>query len=247
MEETYNVKAIILNRKSFSEGDSRVIVYSRENGKLELTARGAKKIKSKSAGHLEPLNLSDIMVVRGRRYDYVGAAVSENCFSNIKNDLAKLAVAAQAVKIVDQAIRPGVVDEKIFELLEEYLEVLDTAKKDFFARGGSALGEKIFASFFVLKLLAELGHQPELSRCLSCVAKIQPGKNRFDLARGGLICGRCAKSGDSNQLAISDDGIKLLRLALKSDFKRLAKGKISKKLGQEAGGIVDKFLRYNFN
>src|SRR3989338_1050697 len=153
MEETYNVKAIILNRKSFSEGDSRVIVYSRENGKLELTARGAKKIKSKSAGHLEPLNLSDIMVVRGRRYDYVGAAVSENCFSNIKNDLAKLAVAAQAVKIVDQAIRPGVVDEKIFELLEEYLEVLDTAKKDFFARGGSALGEKIFASFFVLKLL----------------------------------------------------------------------------------------------
>lgn len=237
MEDTYNIKAIILNRKSFSECDSRVIVYARENGKLELTARGAKKIKSKLAGHLEPFNLVDIMVVRGRRHDYVGAAVSEKCYSNIKNDLAKLAAAGRAVKIIDKLIKPGVADEKVFELLKDYLEALDTVKTDF----------EIFAAFFILKLLADLGHQPELSRCLSCGSKIQPGRNRFDLARGGLVCGWCAKSGDANQLAVSDDGIKLLRLALKYDFKRLAKVKINKKLGGEVEKIINSFFKYSFN
>jgi len=237
MEETYNIKALVLNRKSLAECDSRVIVYSLENGKLELTARGAKKVKSKSAGHLEPLNLANIMVVRGRRHDYVGSAVSEKCFSNIKNDLAKLTAAAQAVKIVDQVVKPGVVDGKIFELLKDYFEVLDKPKID----------SEVFAAFFILKLLAELGHQPELAICLKCSKEILPGKNKFDLARGGLICGRCAQSADSNQSAVSDDSIKFLRLALRSDFGKLAKVKVGKKLGEEIGGIVEKFFKYNFN
>lgn len=237
MEETYNIEAIILNRKSLAECDSRVVVYSRENGKLELTARGAKKIKSKLAGHLEPLNLADIMVVRGRRHDYVGAAVSDKCFGDIKSDLTKLAAAGRALKIVDQLIRPGVVDGRIFLLLKDYLAALEISKKD----------SGIFASFFILKLLAELGHQPELSVCVNCFKNILPGKNRFDLAHGGLVCARCAKPGDANQLAVSDDGIKLLRLTLKSDFSKLAKVKTGKKLGEEIERIINSFFKYNFN
>lgn len=236
MEDTYNIKAIILNRKSFSENDSRVIVYSLESGKLELTARGAKKIKSKSAGHLEPLNLADIMVVRGQKYDYVGTAVSNQCYGNIKNDLAKLVSAGRAFKITDQLIKPDVADERIFKLLEDYLEALDGAEKD----------SSILAWFFILKLLGFLGHSPELSQCLNCAVKLRPSNNRFDLARGGLVCAKCANLKDANQLAVSDDGIKLLRLALKCDFSQLKKVKVSKKLGKEAGEIIDKFLKYGF-
>lgn len=237
MDETYNVKAIVLNRKSQAEHDSRVSIYSRELGKLELTARGTKKIKSKSAGHLEPLNLVDIMVIRGQKHDYVGTAMSEKCFSNIKNNLAKLAAAGQVVKVVDQLIKPGVADREIFELLKDYLEMSDAAAKDW----------RLMAVFFILKLLARLGHKPELSRCLACGRKIQPGLNRFDLARGGLVCAKCVKLSDANQLAISDNGIKLLRLAIKCDLKQLGKVKVGKKLGEETIGIIEKFYRFNFN
>ncbi|MFH1822239.1 MAG: recombination protein O N-terminal domain-containing protein [Patescibacteria group bacterium] len=43
MEETYTTKAIVLNRQPFRENDSRVVVYSFEQGKMELVARGTKK------------------------------------------------------------------------------------------------------------------------------------------------------------------------------------------------------------
>ncbi|MDD4901319.1 MAG: DNA repair protein RecO [Patescibacteria group bacterium] len=236
MEDTYNVKAIILSRQPRGECDGRAVVYSREAGKLELVARGVKKIKSKLAGHLEPFNLADIMAVRGQKYDYVGAAVSQECFSDIKSDLTKLAAAGRAVKLAQELTKPGVPQVEIFELLKDYLETLEAARKD----------SEILPAFFTLKLLSALGHAPELSRCLSCAAKIQPGKNRLDLARGGLICAKCAKPGDGNQLAISDDSIKLLRLALKGDFRELAKIKVEKKLAAEIGEAVEKFLRYNF-
>ncbi len=243
MEETYNVKAIILNRRPVGESDSRITAYSHEKGKLELTARGTKKIKSKLAGHLEPFNLADIMVARGQKYDYVGTAVSEKCFSGVKNNLEKLTAAGQAVKIVDRLIKPGVADKGIFELLKDYLEILNKTKAD----------PEILTSLFIFKLLANLGHQPELSRCLNCGGKIQPGKNRFDFSLGGLVCEKCADPKDANQpasqedrLVVSDDAIKLLRLALKSDFKQLGKVKVGKKLGEDVAGVIEKFFRYSF-
>ena len=87
MEETYRVKAIILNRQAFRENDVMVTVQSMDKGKLKLVARGVKKMQSKLAGHLEPLNLGDIMVVRGKQFNYVGSANAENCYANIKSDL----------------------------------------------------------------------------------------------------------------------------------------------------------------
>jgi len=231
MEETYNLKAIILNRRPFAEDDSRVVVYSRERGKLDLVARGVKKIKSKLAGHLEPLSLTDIMVVGGRQYDYAGAAVSENCYFNIKSDLAKLAAAGQAVKIFDKLIKPGVADEAIFDLLKDYLEALNFKKSGF----------DVLNSFFIFKLLVALGFRPELYNCVNCGGKIRPVGIKFDLARGGLVCGKClAKSG----LTIGENSVKLLRLAEKNDLQKIVNIKINKKTEAEVINIVSSFLSY---
>jgi len=236
MEDTYNIKAIILNCKPVAEDDSKVIVYSLEAGKLELTARGTKKIKSKLAGHLEPFNLADIMVIRGRAYDYVGAAFSEKCYLKIKENLAKLAAAGQAVKIFSKLIKPGVADAELFKLLKEYLDILNLSKGNF----------EILNSFFIFKLLAKLGHKPELYICVNCGEKIKPGANSFDLAKGGLVCGKCAGHKHETRLAIADDSIKLLRLADKYDFSKLIKIKINKKIEIEIREAVNKFFDYNF-
>jgi len=236
MEETFNIKAIILKRQPFSEDSSRVTVYSEDLGKLELAARSTKKIKSKLAGHLEPFNLADIMVVRGRQYDYVGAAFSKKCYLNIKNNLAKLAEAGKAVKMVDKLIKPGLADSQIFKQLEDYLDILNSSESNF----------EILNSFFILKLLVRLGYKPELYFCLNCREKIKSGKNEFDLLRGGLVCGKCSGHNQPAQLTISDDCIKLLRLTDKYDLEKLIKIKINKKIEKEIKNIVGSFLNYYF-
>jgi DNA repair protein RecO (recombination protein O) len=236
MEETYNVKAIIINRKSFSEDDSRAVVYSQELGKLDLIARGAKKIKSKLAGHLEPISLAELMVVRGRQYNYVGAAVSKKCYINIKNDLDKLVSVGRIFKIVDKQIKPGVEDKEIFNLLEDYLDIADSNKADI----------NIFSSFFILKFLARLGFSPQLSFCVNCGSEIKPGNNRFDLTRSGIICHKCSNGKILEQIDISDDSIKLLRLVLKFNFNRLLKVKIDKKIAKEISRVIVLFFDYNF-
>ncbi len=229
MEETYNLTAIILNRRAQGEGDGRVTVYSLERGKLELTVRGMKKIKSKLAGHLEPLTLGEIMAIRGRQYDYVGAAVSENCYADIKNNLDKLTVAGEAVNIFNKLVKAGQADEKLFNLLKDYLEILNS------------LDSGQLNSFFIFKLLSELGYKPELYCCVNCGGKLAPAGLKFDASRGGLVCDKCpAEPG----LTISENSVKLLRLAENCDLKKLVKIKTDKKTEKEARIIMSSFLKY---
>jgi len=236
MEETFNIKALILNRKPFSEDGSRVTAYSENLGKLDLVARGTKKIKSKLAGHLEPISLVEIMVVRGKQYNYIGAAVSRESYANIKNNFDKIKAAGEVIKVFNLIIKFGESDQNIFLLLKDYFNFLDgaSAKTDY----------DLFVQLFIFKLLIKLGHRPELYSCVNCRKKISPSGNKFDLARGGLVCAKCSGHNQFMQLTISDDCIKLLRLADKYDFNKLVKIKVNKKIEREIANIISSFLNY---
>lgn len=237
MEDTYNSKAIILKREPFRENDTRVIVYGSESGRLELVARGAKKIKSKMAGHLEPITLANLMVVRGRIFDYIGSAVSENCYSEIKNDLKKIKVAGRIANITSNLTKEGEGDSRIFALLEDVLDVLNKNKL-------RVTDCDLLPAFFILRLLTLLGYKPELHQCVSCQKKIAPANNRFSFIKGGIVCDSCSLKED---LIFSDNCVKVLRIAVLGDLRKLIKLEIKNSLAKEVEKIVGSFLKFNHN
>ena len=237
MEETYCTKTIVLNRTDFREYDSRTIVYSQDRGKLDLVARGVKKLKSKLAAHLEPFNLAEIMVVRGRQFDYIGAAASRNCFPCLKGDLAKLAAAGKAVSIFNKLVKAEEADKEIFFLLEDFLETLDSHDLK--------INTDLWADFFALKLMVQLGYRPELYNCVICNNKITPGKNLFDLSQGGLIGKECLSRKGNDVLTISDNGVKLLRAVIDNKFSQLNSFKIDNQLELEVKNIISSFFQYH--
>jgi DNA repair protein RecO (recombination protein O) len=250
MDETYQTKAIILNRQPFREYDTRVSVFCLDRGRLELVARGTKKMESKLAGHLEPICLSNIMIVRGRQYDYVGSSINENSFINIKNDLDKLFLAGKAISVFQRLVKENEEDVVIFRLFENFLQLLN---EDEGAEHCSARTCNLLLNFFILKLLVALGYKPELYNCVICKKKIVPNNNKFDFARGGVVCGRCASppapllSKERELLTITDDCIKVLRMVVDSDLQRLTKINIDNKLEKEVKKIVSTFYKYHFS
>jgi len=231
-DETFCVKAIVLKRQPFKENDNKITVYSLEKGKMELAVRGSKKISSKLSGHIEPMSLVNIMVVRGKQFNYAGSSVSEDCYAVIKSDLQRLQIAGRAVKIFDTIVKLDQEDRDLFYLLQEFLEILN--QKD--------LGDfdyNLFLSFFIFKFLALLGHGPELYSCVECKSDILPQGNVFDFRSGGLSCGKCCDR--ENGLVISESAIKLLRINNTQELSSLLKIKISKTLSKEVIKIVSSF------
>lgn len=250
MDETYNIKAIILKSEPFREADGRITVFSFEKGKMELVARGAKKIKSKITGQIMPLSVSNIMVVRGRNYDYAGSAVCANYFKNIKSDFEKLEIAGGAAGIFNKLIKNGEKDESLFQLLYNFLNLIN-------ANNAPIENYKLWKNYFVIKLLGLMGYRPELFKCLECGEKIKPDGNIFSLKKGGVICANCNNKINpplsplvkerEESLTIFENCIKVLRLVIENDFPILIKLKISSQLAEEVKIIISSFLNYHHN
>jgi len=235
MEETYATRAIVLNRVPWRENDIKVSLYSPDQGRLDLIARGARKTKSKLAGHIEPISLVRIMVIRGKRLDYLGSAINEVNYFNIKNDLDKLAIAGEAINIFNRLVKPAETDKKLFNHLTGFLNFIDELK---------IIKHQLWSDFFIFKLLAKLGYKPELCDCLRCSRKITPQGNYFDLNRGGLICKNCVPADKINILTVSDNGIKILREIIDNNFEKLNSFKIDKQLSKEVGKIISSFYQF---
>ena len=247
MEETRNTAAFILNRQPYRENDALVTVYTADSGKLFLWARGVKKLKSKLAGHIEPLTMADIMIIRGKSRDYIGSAVTRESYLGIREDLNKLYYAGQALSLFNRLVKESQADERLFFLLGRWLEALNDSSVEFRKQDGELL-----LSFFILRLASELGYKPEVSKCLSGGEDIKPGQNYFSLMGGGIVCGKCFEASRGQEsfsqgfLTISDNCVKIIRFIMDNKFKMAGKLKIERKLAKELYGLVSNFLDFRF-
>ena len=247
MEETKNAAALIINRQPYREYDSLVTVYTPGFGKLKLLARGTQKLKSKLAGHLEPLTLADIMIVSGKGFDYIGAALSREIYRRIREDLNKLYFAGQGLQIFERLVKESQADRSLFFLVTDWLQAINDHSA--FVKES---GELLLAAF-IFKFLAELGYKPRLFECLVCGQPVKPGKNYFNLAGGGLLCESCqagkklsADTAGADSLAISDNCLKILRFIMDNKLERSEKINIDKKLVKELSVLAAKFIQYHF-
>ena len=66
MSQTYTTTAIILKRRDYQENDRLFCLYARDYGKIDVLAKGTKKISSKLNPYLEPFYLVKVMIAKGR-------------------------------------------------------------------------------------------------------------------------------------------------------------------------------------
>jgi len=243
MAESKSSEAIIIRRNDWRENDSRVVLYTKNFGKLSLVARGAKKLRSKIAGHIEPISLVSVMVLNGRAYDYLGAAISRRAYLNIKNDLNALYFVGAALALFDAQVKEDEADEELFNFLISWLDNVE----DNFALSLDKENGELLYNYFAIKLLTILGYKPQLYHCVDCHRKIEAGGNYFNLRLGGLICPDCLTKNQTKYLpneliSVSDNCIKLLRVFSEASQYQLIK--TSPALIRELSRIVKSFVDF---
>lgn len=220
MSITFNTRAIILRRENWSEVDKRVIFYSRDFGKIEALAKGAAKITSKLAGHLEPLREVDLMLAKGRSIDKVGQAVTITNYLKEARSFESYWYGGKASRLVELLTRPGQKDPALFEFLRRFLRIVKNDPPA--SRWGALWGA------FCLKLLSILGYRPELEHCGRCRQDLPPAVNFFSPAENCLFCQSCfAPSRGQAALPVPADILKLLRFSLTQPLEEMMRLKIS--------------------
>jgi len=244
MVESLNSEALIIRRNDWRENDSRVVLYTKKFGKLSLVARGAKKARSKIAGHIEPISLVNMMILKGKAFDYLGSAINKKAYLNIKSNLNALYFVGAALALFDSQVKEAAEDEELFNFLISWLDLVD----DRFALDLDKDKGELLYDYFALRLLAILGYKPELYHCLACHQTIKPTTNCLNLRLGGLICGDCLATSQlkylpNELLTVSDNCIKLLRIF--SEATSYQTIKIEPTLTRELSRLVKSLLEFS--
>ena len=182
-------RAIILKKQNTNEYDQLVTCYTEEFGKVTAVAKSVLKPNSIQAMHLDIFNLVDFELLNGRATPIITGAQAEKTYSNLKNNLACLAIGYFFAEIADKLFFEYQKDEEIWNFLTSLVEELDYKGhlcKDALC---SLLKDKQ-VEFFNL-----LGYAPNLDECTFCSAKINGSLTTYSIEARGAICQDCFLSG----------------------------------------------------
>lgn len=212
---------IILSSCDANEYDRIYSFYTLEQGLARAVARGVRKPAARLAGHLEPATLSEIYVARSKGIGQITSAITISDFSNIKENFETLGEILGALKFFARYFSEGEGDKEIFLLLLDILNLTD--------RRRLCNERRLLIEGFWWKLFDQLGHRPEVSKCVKCANMLDLGARKFFVVkRGGISCANCEKN-SIEAFSINDSQIKLLRLFFSNPLKSFVKVKIGER------------------
>ena len=221
----YRTPAVILKRTDLGEADRIVTFFSRDVGKIRAVAKGVRRTTSRSAGHLEPFTLSDVMFAVGRELDVISQADTLEAFREIREDLELTTHAYYLAEVVDLLTEDRLENRDVFDTLVEGLRSLRATHDP-----------RMVLIVFHLRLLEVLGYRPELRECVSCRATIEPNRNHFSALLGGVLCPACGPR-EPTARDIGTSALKLLR------FVQQARGQRAVSVPPEVGREAEALLR----
>ena len=227
----YKTEAIVLKHFPFGEADYVLTLYTPNGGKLRAVAKGARRVKSKLGGHLEPLMRTSFLIARGQNLDTVNQAEVLEGFRSVREDLHRVSQALYIVELVD-AITPD--EQPNYPTYRVLLDVLRSL-------GGDASPSLL--PFFQLRLLGHAGFMPELYQCVECGSTLAPKLHRFTPDRGGTLCDSC-RPPNVSVLPLSLDTLKVLRFLQREEYVSVERLHLEPETLVELERLLEALLRH---
>jgi DNA repair protein RecO (recombination protein O) len=230
---TFRTHAITLKSAPFAERDRLLVLFTPEYGKLRVLAKGVRRTASKLSGHVGLFSYSSLFLVRGRTFSLVTQGETVEHYAVLSVDLWRLSQAFYVAEIVDRFTEDEHPVPGIFEALVLALRRLDDG----------TLNPSLVVRAFEIELLGLTGYRPQLYRCVSCLAEIQPGNNSFSYVDGGVVCPKCAVSSVS-AFTVSDEALRVVRNLQTRPEASLARLRVSNETHGEAERLLVAYIQY---
>lgn len=125
---SYKTEGIIIKRKDFGEADRILTVFTKNQGKIKIVAKGVRKISSRRSSHVELLNQS-ILTIHDGKIPILTEAETIKHYSILKNDLKKCGFAFYICELIDGLLPEHQENRAVFNLMQDVLVRLQTEAK----------------------------------------------------------------------------------------------------------------------
>lgn len=148
------LEGIVVKRYNIGEADRLLVIFTKNQGKVKLLAKGIRKIISRRAPHLEIFSQVNILVHQSKNYSYITEAQLIYGFPKLRQNFRKIVITYHLCEIIDKLLPEKEKNEELYRLFFEALLCLE--------KENSALKIRQIVRFFVNNLLVKLGYMTDV-------------------------------------------------------------------------------------
>ncbi len=150
MQELFNVTGIILKAEPFGEYDRRVVILTRERGRIAAFAKGARKQGSRLLAATNPFCFGEFKLYEGRTSYSISEAVINNYFEALREDFEGACYGMYFNEMMNYYTRENNDEKEMLKLLYQSLRALCH----------KGLDNRLVRYIFEIKALAINGEYP---------------------------------------------------------------------------------------
>lgn len=228
MRDAVTLTGIVLSSAPSGEYDKRVVILTKERGKITAFARGARRPNSALLASTGCFAFGTFLVYEGRdAYSLVHAGIS-NYFSELMNDFGGAYYGMYFCELADYYTRENNDELAVMKLLYQSLRAL--SKK--------SLSRELVRYVYELKLFTSVGEYPQVFQCTQCGK--EEGLQLFSMFHGGMVCEECrtkAKDG----LRLNPSTVYTMQYVISSEVEKLYTFTVSEEVLAELRMVMDRW------
>lgn len=194
------VRGLVLREVPYKESSRILTVLTDTDGKMTVSANGAKRKGSKTAAASQLLAYSEMTLSGSRGRWYLNDASTIELFEELRIDICSLALGTYFAELLETVVNEDMPDPEMLRLGLNCLFLLSKGR----------FPPEIIKPVFELKLMCLAGYEPMLDGCAVC-GSAEPERPLFDLSGGAVCCASCRSSVYGRKAELCADSLKAMR------------------------------------
>ena len=219
------VMGMVLSAATIGEYDKRVVLLTKERGRISAFAR---RPKSPLSASTEPFTFGEFFIYPGRDYYTIEQVEVKNFFPELRKDLDSLYMALYFCEAAGYFTREGLEAKDELNLLYLSLRALSVP----------SLPPKLVRYIYEFRLLFIEGEVPRIFSCMKCGG--EKNLHHFYVGESGIICDNCydGKTG----ITISETAIYTLQRIVSSPLDKLYTFTVGESVQRELEQVIGRYF-----
>ena len=224
MGQTITVTGMVISTMPISDYDKRIVILTKERGKITAFARGARRPNSSLLAATNPFAFGEFEVFEGKSSYNVSKASIHNYFRELTTDVEAAYMGFYFLEFADYYCQENNDEKEMLKLLYQSLRALSSSK---FKKG-------LVRVIFELKALTINGEGPSVFSCMHCGDR--ENLTAFSVRRGGMFCPAC-KDGQGT-VSIGESTRYTMQYIVSTSVEKLYTFRVSDEVLQELQNIM---------
>lgn len=185
--DTIVTKGLVVRAADFGEHDKIITVLTEDAGKITVTVKGGKSLKSSFLSSSEVFSYSHFTFKKGKKFYYLHDSELIEDFYKLRESIEKISLGSYFCDLASEFMPEGIFETDILRLTLNALYALSVDKSD----------GTVIKGAYEFKASVLSGFMPSLDGCFACGKS--EGVDFLDTVNGRLVCSDCLRIANAEE------------------------------------------------